>query len=671
MLLMLLTLNSRNLYAKLQGQAQIDSMVSELAKQRDDTNKVRLLNSLSESYMNVDPEQGVKYGMSGLQLASKLGWKKGIASAYNCAASNYYQQSNYDKTLEYYFKALKINEEEGFKLYTAAVTCNIGNVYHDLGDYPKALAYLLKALALDEAGGYKQYTAQVTYNIGGIYYEQNDYAKALEYNFKALKLSEKLEDNDGIADASCCIASIYDYQKEYAKALEYGVKALRLYEQVENKGGIAYAANNIGSIYNHQHNYTEGLAYEFKALKINEALGAEHQIAINLGYIGEAYINIATDTIKRPTKVHTTEPVHMLYMPDSLIPRGKNALLHKAAEYLLRSIKIDSTIGTLDNLQYTYLNLSHVYALLGDYKGSLAAYTLHSLYKDSVYNEAKKTEIMRLGMVRKMGLDSMKNADEKRVIELKFHHQRTYTYMGIAGILLLAFFSFFIVKERRKSEEERKKSENLLLNILPGEVANELKTTGSTKAKHYDNVTVLFTDFVNFTNAGERMSPQGLIDELHTCFKAFDEITARYNIEKIKTIGDAYLAVCGLPAADPKHAEHIVAAAKEINIFMQERLAKLGNKTFDIRLGINSGSVVAGIVGARKFAYDIWGDTVNTAARMEQNSEAGKINISETTYELVKDKFKCEYRGEIEAKGKGMMKMYYVTSLSPERGPTI
>ena len=104
---------------------------------------------------------------------------------------------------------------------------------------------------------------------------------------------------------------------------------------------------------------------------------------------------------------------------------------------------------------------------------------------------------------------------------------------------------------------------------------------------------------------------------------------------------------------------------------MQERLAKLGNKTFDIRLGINSGSVVAGIVGARKFAYDIWGDTVNTAARMEQNSEAGKINISETTYELVKDKFKCEYRGEIEAKGKGMMKMYYVTSLSPERGPTI
>ena len=132
-------------------------------------------------------------------------------------------------------------------------------------------------------------------------------------------------------------------------------------------------------------------------------------------------------------------------------------------------------------------------------------------------------------------------------------------------------------------------------------------------------------------------------------------------MEKIKTIGDAYLAVAGLPSADPKHAENVVRAAIDINAFMQDRLAKLGNSTFEIRIGIHSGSVVAGIVGVKKFAYDIWGDTVNTAARMEQNSEAGKINISAPTYELVKDKFDCVYRGEIEAKGKGMLKMYYVS----------
>ena len=217
------------------------------------------------------------------------------------------------------------------------------------------------------------------------------------------------------------------------------------------------------------------------------------------------------------------------------------------------------------------------------------------------------------------------------------------------------------VEERTyELQQEKKKSDTLLLNILPKEVADELKEKGISTAQFYENVTVLFTDFVNFTEAGERMSPQQLVDELHACFKAFDEITGRYNVEKIKTIGDAYLAVAGLPTADPQHAENVVKAAIEINSFMQDRLAKSGKSTFEIRIGIHSGSVVAGIVGVKKFAYDIWGDTVNTAARMEQNSEAGKINISQTTYELVKDKFTCEYRGEIDAKGKGALKMYYV-----------
>jgi len=200
----------------------------------------------------------------------------------------------------------------------------------------------------------------------------------------------------------------------------------------------------------------------------------------------------------------------------------------------------------------------------------------------------------------------------------------------------------------------------LLANILPDDVADELKIKGTTTARQYDNVTILFTDFVNFTSAGERMSPQVLIDELHTCFTKFDEIIDQYNIEKIKTIGDAYLAVSGLPLADPKHAENIIMAAREINAFMQDRLTTHADKTFDIRIGIHSGSVVAGIVGIRKFAYDIYGDAVNTAARMEQSSESGKINISHTTYLLVKDTIKCTYRGEIHAKGKGRMKMYYV-----------
>jgi class 3 adenylate cyclase len=170
----------------------------------------------------------------------------------------------------------------------------------------------------------------------------------------------------------------------------------------------------------------------------------------------------------------------------------------------------------------------------------------------------------------------------------------------------------------------------------------------------------MFTDFVNFTQASEKMNPQQLIDELHTCFKAFDEIIGKYNIEKIKTIGDAYLAVSGLPVPDALHAEHIVSAAIEIREFMRSRQQQMGDNTFQVRIGIHSGSVVAGIVGVIKFAYDIWGDAVNIAARMEQSSEAGKINISAPTYELVKDKFLCTYRGKIEAKNKGEIDMYFI-----------
>ena len=218
-----------------------------------------------------------------------------------------------------------------------------------------------------------------------------------------------------------------------------------------------------------------------------------------------------------------------------------------------------------------------------------------------------------------------------------------------------------IEKQHDELKVEKKKSDDLLRNILPDEVAEELKEKGSTKAKLFDNVTVLFADFVDFTKAGEAMAPQELVNELHECFKGFDEIISHYGIEKIKTIGDAYLAVCGLPQADDRHAEKVVLAATEINEFMRRRQVQTGGKTFRVRLGVHSGSVVAGIVGVKKFAYDIWGDTVNTAARMEQNSEPGKINISQSTYDLVNDKFNCEYRGEIDAKNKGMLKMYYVS----------
>jgi class 3 adenylate cyclase len=207
------------------------------------------------------------------------------------------------------------------------------------------------------------------------------------------------------------------------------------------------------------------------------------------------------------------------------------------------------------------------------------------------------------------------------------------------------------------------RSEALLLNILPAVIAKELKEKGKVEARQFRDVTVMFTDFKNFTLISEKLSPAELVAEVDELFKAFDTIISRYNLEKIKTIGDSYMCAGGLPVPSSTHALDVIHAAQEILQYMKRHLRKKteeGGEQFEIRIGIHSGPVVAGVVGDRKFAYDIWGDTVNLASRMESSGETGRINISGTTYELVKDQVQCVYRGKIEAKNKGEVDMFFV-----------
>lgn len=226
------------------------------------------------------------------------------------------------------------------------------------------------------------------------------------------------------------------------------------------------------------------------------------------------------------------------------------------------------------------------------------------------------------------------------------------------------------VRERTLDlQSEKEKSDELLLNILPSDIAKELKEKGTAQAQKYGSVTVMFTDFKGFSIIAENMSADDLVSELDFCFKEFDRIIQRYGIEKIKTIGDAYMAVGGLPVVNDGHAVNVVKAALEIRDFMDQhgkKRAAQNKPVFEVRIGIHTGNVVAGIVGLKKFAYDIWGDTVNLAARMESSSEEGKINISGTTYQLIKDQFQCHYRGKILAKNKGEVDMYFVEDFKPE-----
>lgn len=222
-----------------------------------------------------------------------------------------------------------------------------------------------------------------------------------------------------------------------------------------------------------------------------------------------------------------------------------------------------------------------------------------------------------------------------------------------------------INKRTNELTVEKQKSDELLLNILPIETAEELKKTGKAKAKHYESVSVIFTDFVDFTGLSEKMSANQLVRELHFCFSNFDRIISKYKIEKIKTIGDSYMCVAGLPQTSEMHPYHAVLAALEIRDFVIHYKLKreaAGEIGFDVRIGIHTGPVVAGIVGVTKFAYDIWGSTVNVASRFETASESNKINISETLHSIIKDQFDCTRRGKITVKGIGSVSMYFVNN---------
>lgn len=219
---------------------------------------------------------------------------------------------------------------------------------------------------------------------------------------------------------------------------------------------------------------------------------------------------------------------------------------------------------------------------------------------------------------------------------------------------------------RNQLLNEKEKSDNLLRNILPETIADELKAKGKIKARHYNEVSVMFIDFAGFTGISAAMKPEELVQELHTCFSHFDAITEDLGLEKIKTIGDAYMCAGGIPIRNETHALDITKAAFKIMEFIDKRYQDkqaAGQEYWRARIGINLGPAITGVVGSRKFTYDIWGDTVNTAARMESNSTPGRVNISKTIYDKLKGNsaYSFENRGTIEAKGKGLIPMYFIS----------
>ncbi|HYV91468.1 MAG TPA: adenylate/guanylate cyclase domain-containing protein [Chitinophagales bacterium] len=659
-------------------QNKIDSLQSLLKKDREDTSKVNHLNALAWELKSNNPDTAIIIGNQALSLAEKYQWKKGIANSLAQLGAFYGFKGDYTKALDYYLKALKIDEEVNNKKGIASCLGSIGLIYYYQGDYPKALGHNFKALKMAQEMGDKKLQASNLGYIGNVYKDQGDFPKALDYYFKALKIAEELGDKRLQSTNIGGIGIVYEQQGDYPKALAYQQKALKIQEEQNNKRAIAATLHNIGNLYSKQGDQTQALEYYFRALKINEEIGNKSYKANNLTCMGAVYYAQgdypkALDYYFKSLKMDE-ELGDKSGIATCLVNFGelytKNGKFNEAEVELKKAITLADSIGSKDILRDAEEYLSHLYDTTGKFELALAHYKKAMVLKDTLFSQEKNKEITRKEMnyeFDKKEAATKAEQDKKDVLtQAAMRQQRNIRNSVSAGLAIVLLFSVIVFRQRNKISKEKKRSDDLLLNILPSETAEELKQTGGAKAKSYDEVTVMFTDFKNFTQAAEKFSAEELVNEINDYFSEFDKIISKYNIEKIKTIGDSYMCAGGLPVANQTNAEDIVRAALDIQQLMQQHRQQREQQSqpfFEIRIGVHTGPVVAGIVGIKKFAYDIWGDTVNIASRMESSGEAGKVNISGSTYELEKEKFPCSYRGKIQAKNKGEIDMYFVEAI--------
>jgi class 3 adenylate cyclase len=335
------------------------------------------------------------------------------------------------------------------------------------------------------------------------------------------------------------------------------------------------------------------------------------------------------------------------------------------SQYLLRTRRYNGALAWLDRAWQMADSLDSDFFRVRIAESYTTGYMALSDYKNALY---WKTSMLEL----QYKIDRETNSDRIRIAEVENEARKRQEYLQAENkrksresfFFQIAFFLFLFLAglafyQFRLTRKEKQRSDELLLNILPEKTASELRKRGTTSAKRFDGVTILFADIVGFSKVAENMSPGQLVEMIDRYFKAFDEISGIYGLEKIKTIGDAYLAVGGLPDGNVATAKDTIEAALSMQRIVEKLNAEL-NKRIVLRIGINTGDVVAGVVGSKKFQFDIWGDAVNIAARMEQAGEPGKVNVSKSTYDLVKNDFSFTYRGKIEAKNKGALEMYFL-----------
>ena len=581
-----------------QTRKEIDDAKRELAVAENDTSRVLILAELCDLYRSTDSAQ--QFGQKALTLAQKINFPKGKARALTNYGGAFYDVGNYPKALGMLLDAVQIAEDNHLEKELAGTHFQMGNLYSALNDYRKALDYYKMSLSIYERYHDGPKISLVKMHMGRRFLILNRLDSALYYEQQAYdEMLDRSKGNEINPLVYRNLASIQFKLGNVPLALEYGHKGLQVSYKTNFRWGIAYSLVELARFYQKINQRDSSLYYAKLGLEEAQRISNRRNILLACSLLSELYES--TDT--------------------------KEAFRY----YKMAGIVKDSLFGA----------------------GSIQAFQ----------------EILAQNQERKIVAENAKRAYQSQL--------RQYGLLaGLAVLLLVAYFLYrnnkrkqeankVLGAEKKEVEKQRNRSDELLLNILPSEVAEELKENGKAKARQFDNVTVMFTDFKNFTGISEKLSAKELVAEIDTCFKAFDNIITKCNIEKIKTIGDSYMCAGGLPIPNETNATDIVNAALDIQQFIKLRVElriKEAKLPFEIRIGVHTGPVVAGIVGSKKFAYDIWGDTVNIASRMESSGEAGRLNVSQSTYDRIKNdaNFRFEPRGKIEAKNKGAIEMYFV-----------
>jgi class 3 adenylate cyclase/predicted metal-dependent hydrolase len=604
-------------------------------------------------------------------------------SLYN-AGKKYHDVGNFKEASPFFEKSLTIYSKSTEYKRIGECLSNIGVASYYKGDFSEALKLFEKSVIAFEKVGYHKGTSTVLNNIGGIYFYLGNDSKALESYKRAVDIQGKIGDKSVIGALLNNIGSIYTKMKDYSNAMSYHGKALAVYDELKDEKAIAQSLIRMGSVHVKTENYDERYENFKKALVAANRIKDKNLEMEVLSQLGELFytkskyqeaLSYYAECLKNATELENVQ-----FISESQIEIGN--IFHKLNRNTEALIKCKAGLKIAEDMKAISVQKDACECLYNAYKAlkntslALSYYEKANALDDSLKSEETSNKLMAMEVEKQQAVDSVAYVQKATIIQQKHKEdirqrekQRNIIIVSLVLALLVAAGALgvlnFVRKSRAALRVEKDRSEALLLNILPEEIAEELKEKGSVGTKNYELVSILFSDFIGFTKISEQMSPESLVEEINECFKAFDLIAEKHQVEKIKTIGDAYMAAGGMPIPDENSYRNVVLAGLDMQQFMLQRAShrtQLQLPYFDMRLGIHVGPIVAGIVGIKKFQYDVWGDTVNTASRIESNGMVGKVNISESLYDLIKDEscFAFEHRGSVNAKGKGDINMYFV-----------